>query len=123
VFGLLGAVPVGVMTFVLTAYWIETKSLPHRSESVIRRMRALPFATWRSTRRVFSFDRSVAMTGRVRWRRSGSRRIAPVVKRTRFLARFFDSKRGKPTRRPLRVPCLDADRFCNARTASAIPAA
>jgi hypothetical protein len=32
---------------------------PHRSESVIERMRAFPLATWRWTRRVFSFARSL----------------------------------------------------------------
>ena len=50
---------------------------------VIDRMRARPLTTSRSSLRVFSLDRSLPITGTVRWRRSGSRRIAPVVNRTR----------------------------------------
>jgi len=32
-------------------------------------------------------------------------------------------KRGKPTRRPLRLPCLQANQFSSATTQSAIPEA
>jgi hypothetical protein len=58
---------------------------------------------------VFSLDRSRPITGATRWRRSASRRIAPVVKRIRPRSRRRILKRGNPTRRPQRRrPCLES---------------
>jgi hypothetical protein len=68
-------------------------------------MRARPLTTSRSSLRVFSLDRSLPITGTVRWRRSGSRRIAPVVNRTRPRSRWRALKRGNPTRAPA-AACL-----------------
>jgi len=64
--------------------------------------RALPFARWRCTRRVFSFERKAPMTGTTIVRRSASRRIAPVVNRT--LARSVRRERNfeNPAFLPLR---------------------
>ena len=44
-------------------------------------------------------------------RRSASRRMAPVLNRTRPGSRRADLNRGKPTRRPRRVPSLPAFQF------------
>jgi hypothetical protein len=77
----------------------------------------------RSSRRVFSLARSRPMTGRMRWRWSGSSRIAPVAKRTRPRSRRRALKRGNPTRRPARRPFLARDQLCSAATRSAMPEA
>jgi len=82
-----------------------------------------PLASRRSRRRVFSLDRSRPITGTTMWRRSDSRRIAPVVKRTRPRSRWRALNRGNPTRRPPRRPCLAADQLRSAATRSAIPQA
>jgi hypothetical protein len=85
--------------------------------------RALPFARWRCTRRVFSFERKAPMTGTTIVRRSASRRIAPVVNLT--LARWVRRERnfGNPTFLPLRLPFFDARQLPKAATRSAIPVA
>ena len=85
--------------------------------------RALPARRSRSTRRVFSYVRTVPITGKVRWRRSGSTRIAPVVKHTRSGSRPLRLKRGNPTRLPTRVPARALCQFQYASTAPRIPSA
>jgi hypothetical protein len=99
----------------------ETNSRPPCSLRVIDSTRARPLATTRSRRRVFSLHRSRPMTGRVRWRRSGSRRIVPVWNRTRPRSRWRPLNRGNPILTPARRPCLDVDQACRAATRSAIP--
>jgi len=84
-------------------------------------MRALPLATWRCTRRVFSLDRRPPMTGSTMVRRSGSRRIAPVVNRSRPEPRRRHLNLGKPTLGPLRLPAAEAFQLSSAFTRSAIP--
>jgi hypothetical protein len=106
---------------VRSAYPTEMNSRPHRCDSVMLRIRARPPTTWRCTRRVFSIDRSLPITGTVMVRRSASRRIAPVLNRTRPGSRRADVNRGKPTRRPARVPVLLACQLSNARARSASP--
>ena len=88
---------------------IDTNNRPPCSVRVIDRIRARPLAINRASRRVFSLDRSRPITGATRWRRSASRRIAPVVKRIRPRSRRRILKRGNPTRRPQRRrPCLES---------------
>jgi hypothetical protein len=78
-------------------------------DTVAARIRALPLARRRCRRRVFSWTRTVPILGRVTWRRSGSARIAPVVKVIRSRSRPFLLNRGKPMRLPSRFPARD---FC-----------
>jgi hypothetical protein len=73
-----------------TIAWTETTSRSPCSDRVIDNTRARPLATSRSSRLVFSLARSRPITGNTRWRRSGSRRIAPVVNRTRPRSRRRD---------------------------------
>ena len=54
------------------------------------------------------------MTGTVIVRRSSSRRIVPVVNRTRSGSRRADLNRGKPTRRPDRRPVRLLSQLLNA---------
>jgi hypothetical protein len=85
---------------------------------------ALPLTRWRCSLRGLSFALRVPITGSVIVRRSSSRRRAPVVKRTRLASpRRKDANRGKPTRRPVRLPAFEADQFSSAATRSAIPEA
>src|SRR5215218_6777216 len=86
----------GVRGWWATIAWTDTTSRPPCSASVIDRTLARPLATSRSSRRVFSLERSLPITGRTRWRRSGSRRIAPVVKRTRPRSRAAGLEAGEP---------------------------
>jgi hypothetical protein len=62
-------------------------------------------------RRVFSCVRTVPITGSVRCLRSGSTRIAPVVKHTRSLSRPLRLNRGNPTRFPARLPAREVCQF------------
>ncbi|COX08299.1 Uncharacterised protein [Mycobacterium tuberculosis] len=91
--------------------------------TVIASTRARPLAMSRSTRRVFSYVRMVPITGKVRWRRSGSTRIAPVVKHTRSASRPFFLNRGTPTVLPARFPARQLCQFQYASTAPAMPSA
>lgn len=98
-----------------------TNSRPPCSDSVIDKTRARSLAARRCSRRVFSLDRRRPITGKTRWRRSGSSRIAPVVNRTRPWSRWRALNRGNPTRPPARRPALESHQLCKATTRSAIP--
>ncbi len=78
---------------------LASSRIPLR-RTLIASTRARPLEVSRSIRRVFSCVRTVPITGNVRWRRSGSTRIAPVVKHTRSASRPFFLNRGNPTRSP-----------------------
>ncbi|COV91869.1 Uncharacterised protein [Mycobacterium tuberculosis] len=91
--------------------------------TVIASTRDRPLAMSRSTRRVFSWVRTVPMTGSVRWLRSGSTRIAPVVNVTRSGSRPFFLNRGKPILLPSRLPDREFCQFQYASTAPSIPSA
>ena len=88
--------------------WTSTRTLASRRvplrRTEIASTRARPARMRRSMRRVFSWVRTVPITGSVRWRRSGSTRIAPVVKHTRSASRPLRLNRGNPTRLPARLP-------------------
>jgi hypothetical protein len=101
----------------------EMNSRPPCSRRVIDSTRARPLATSRCSRRVFSLLRSLPTTGKVRCRRSTSRRIASASNRTRPRSRWRALKRGNPTRAPARRPAFDADQAWRAVTRSAIPQA
>jgi hypothetical protein len=94
-----------------TIAWTDTTSRPPCSARVIDRTLARPLATSRSSRRVFSWERSLPITGTTRWRQPGSRRIAPVMIRTRPRSRRRALKRGNSTGRPARRPALASDQF------------
>jgi hypothetical protein len=64
--------------------------------TLIASTRARPARISRSIRRVFSCVRTVPMTGSLRWRRSDSTRIAPVVNDTRSASRPFFLNLGEP---------------------------
>ncbi|CFS04851.1 Uncharacterised protein [Mycobacterium tuberculosis] len=85
------------------------------------RICARPLTRWRCTRRVFSLARSGPITGTVIVRRSSSMRMVPVVNRTLPGSRRPDLNRGKPTRRPLRVPFLPAFQLARPWARSANP--
>ncbi len=77
-----------------------TTARPPTRLRVAARMRPRPRRTSRSRRRVRSHVRTVPISGRVTWRRSGSTRITPVRKGQRSGARPLRSSLGKPTGSP-----------------------
>ena len=87
-----------------------TSRVPFR-DTVTARMRARPLANSRSSLRVFSCTRTVPTRGRVTCRRSGSTRMAPVVKVTRSRSRPFFANRGNPALFPARFPARDCCQF------------
>ena len=87
-----------------------TRRVPFR-ETVAARILARPLPISRCSRRVFSCTRTVPTLGRVTCRRSGSTRIAPVVKVTRSRSRPFFANLGNPTRLPWRVPAREDCQF------------
>ncbi len=78
-----------------TTRTLASRRVPLR-RTLIANTRARPARMRRSILRVFSCVRTVPITGSVRWRRSGSTRIAPVVKHTRSASRPLRLEARKP---------------------------
>jgi hypothetical protein len=81
----------------------------------------VPLSRRRASLRVDSWVPMRPSRGRVRWWRSASTRIAPVVNRTERIERCLHLNRGNPILAPARPPARDELQFPSARASPSNP--